>query len=48
MLNMLNDYLRLGIEAGTGTGTGAEFSPWPLMLAAALIAATILTRQSDE
>jgi hypothetical protein len=43
MLDMLKDYLQIGIAVGA-----EPFSTWPLMLAAALIAMAIMRRQSDE
>jgi hypothetical protein len=42
MLDMLNDYLQIGAQAS------ADPSGWPLMVATALIAVTILRRQSDD
>jgi hypothetical protein len=42
MLNLLNDYLRIGAES-TGDQTA-----WPLVMATVLVAAMILKRQSKD
>lgn len=43
MLDLLNDYLQLGVDH-----TEATLSVWPLAVATALVAAMILKRQSDD
>ncbi len=42
MLNLINDYLQLGLES-----TGDQ-SAWPLAMATFLVAAMILKRQSRD
>jgi len=42
MLNLINDYLQLGVDAGN------EHSAWTLALAALFVAAVILRRQSRD
>jgi hypothetical protein len=43
MLDLINDYLQLGIEP-----TGDTSSVWPLTVATVLVAAMILKRQSRD
>jgi hypothetical protein len=43
MLELINDYLRLGLDANNDAS-----SVWPLALAAVLMAAMILDRQSRD
>lgn len=42
MLNLLNDYLKLGVESA------GDQSTWPLAVATLLVAAMILKRQSRD
>ena len=42
MLNLINDYLQLGVESGGDHGT------WTLAVAALFVAAVILRRQSED
>ena len=43
MLDLINDYLKLGIDTAGDTS-----SVWPLTLATVLMAAMILNRQSKD
>ena len=43
MLDIINDYLHLGVETGADTS-----SVWPLTVATVLVAAMILKRQSRD
>jgi hypothetical protein len=43
MLNLLNDYLQIGVDAPAPDAAG-----WPLTMAAVLVAALILKRQSND
>jgi hypothetical protein len=42
MLNLINEYLQLGVESG------ADHSAWTMAVAALFVGAVILKRQSED